>query len=89
MLQNEQNLTSQKSRCKNDELQQITRQNNRMKTQDEKTMIYAGKHVITRTESHITNDVKTMRKQFSRSCSADRGKHDENEMKHQNKTLMN
>ena len=72
MQQNEQNPTSQNLRCKNDELQQITRQNDKMKTQDEKTMIYVEKpHVITRTDSHITNDVKTMRKQFSRRRSVD------------------
>ena len=44
MQQNEQNSTSQK-RCKNDELQQITRQNDKMKTQDEKTMNFAEKHI--------------------------------------------
>ena len=38
MHQNEQNSTSQNLRCKNDEVQQITRQNDKMKTQDEKTM---------------------------------------------------
>ena len=38
MHQNEQNSTSQNLRCKNDKVQQITRQNDKMKTQDEKTM---------------------------------------------------
>ena len=60
---------SQNVRCKNDELQQITRQNDKMKTQDEKTMNYVGK--TTCTDSYITNDVKKMRKQFSRRRSAD------------------
>ena len=51
------NSTSQILRCKNDELQQITRQNDKMKTQDEKTMIYVEKpHVTTCTDSHITNE---------------------------------
>ena len=36
MQQNEQNPTSQNLRCKNDELQQTTRQSDKMKTQDEK-----------------------------------------------------
>ena len=39
------NSTSQNLRCKNDELQQITRQNDKMKTQDEKTMNFAEKHM--------------------------------------------
>ena len=53
------NSTSQNLRCKNDELQQITRQNDKMKTQDEKTMIYVeNPHVTTCTDSHITSDVK-------------------------------
>ena len=57
------NSTSQNLRCKNDELQQITRQNDKMKTQDEKTMIYVEKpYVTTCTDSHITSDVKKMRK---------------------------
>ena len=45
MQQNEQNSTSQNLRCKNDELQQITRQNDKMKTQYEKTMNFAEKHM--------------------------------------------
>ena len=45
MQQNEQNSTSQNLRCKNDELQQITRQNDKLKTQDEKTMNFAEKHM--------------------------------------------
>ena len=72
MQQNEQNPTSQNLRCKNDEIQQKTSQNVKMKTTDEKTMIYVEKpHVTTCTDSHITNDVKKMRKQFSRRRSAD------------------
>ena len=39
------NSTSQNLRCKNDELQQITRQNDKMKTQDEKTMNFTEKHM--------------------------------------------
>ena len=48
MLQNEQKPDKSNLRCKKDELQQITRQNDKMKMQDEKTMIYVEK-------SHVTN----------------------------------
>ena len=39
------NSTSQNLRCKNDEPQQQTRQNDKMKTQDEKTMNFPEKHM--------------------------------------------
>ena len=39
------NSTSQNLRCKNDEPQQKTRQNDKMKTQDEKTMNFPEKHM--------------------------------------------
>ena len=71
MQQNEQNSTSQNLRCKNDELQQITRQNDKMKTQDEKTMNFAEKHETTCNDFHTTKDVRKMRKQFSRRRSVD------------------
>ena len=72
MPQNEQKPDKSNLRCKKDELQQITRQNDKMKMQDEKTMIYVGKpHETTCSDSHIINDVKKMRKQFSQRRSAD------------------
>ena len=48
MPQNEQKPDKSNLRCKRDELQQITRQNDKMKMQDEKTMNYVEK-------SHVTN----------------------------------
>ena len=44
-------------------------------------------HVTTCNNSHTTNDVKKMRKQFSRRRSADRGKRDENTMRNQNRSI--
>ena len=72
MPQNEQKPDKSNLRCKKDELQQITRQNDKMKMQDEKTMIYVEKpHETTCSDSHLINDVKKMRKQFSQRRSAD------------------
>ena len=45
MQQNEQKFDKSKLAMQNDELQQITRQNDKMKTQDEKTMNFAKKHM--------------------------------------------
>ena len=46
MQQNEQKFDKSKLAMQNDELQQITRQNDKMKTQDEKkTMNFAEKHM--------------------------------------------
>ena len=52
-------------------------------------MIYVEKpHETTCSDSHIINDVKKMRKQFSQRRSADWGKRDEGEMKNPNETLF-
>ena len=45
------------------------------------------KHVTTCNDFHTTNDVKRMRKQFSRRRSVDRGKRDENTMKNQDQNI--
>ena len=63
MPQNEQKPDKSNLRCKKDELQQITRQNDKMKMQDEKTMIYVKKPHETRcSDSHIISkkDEKTV-----------------------------